>query len=175
MKRSSNLFLIGSMGSGKTTIGKYLAQELNRPFFDTDEEIERRSGVEIGWIFDVEGEEKFREREKQMIEELTLLPSIILATGGGAVLRLENRKNLSSRGTVIYLQTNVESIIQRTMKDKKRPLIRDVNTRTEKLTQLLNERTRLYLDIADFIISTDERSAKMVGDEILSTLIQVRR
>lgn len=168
MKRSRNLFLIGSMGSGKTTIGKYLAQELNHPFYDTDEEIERRTGVEISWIFDVEGEDKFREREQQMITELTLLTPIVLATGGGAVLRLENRKNLASRGAVIYLETKVESIVQRTLKDKKRPLIRDVNTRTEKLTRLLDERIDLYRALADFIVSTDERSAKSVSDEILS-------
>lgn len=170
MIRSHNIFLIGGMGSGKTTVGKYLAQQLHHPFYDADEEIELRSGVEISWIFDVEGEAGFREREKQIIEELTKLSPIVLATGGGAVLKPENRQCLASRGTVIYLETSVDALVQRTLKDKKRPLLRDVNTRREKLASLLAERIDLYRSLADYTFSTDERTARSVCEEILAVL-----
>jgi shikimate kinase len=170
MIRSRNVFLIGGMGSGKTTVGKYLAQQLHHRFYDADEEVELRSGVEISWIFDVEGEPGFREREKQIIEELTRLSPIVLATGGGAILMPENRQCLASRGVVVYLETTVDSLVERTLKDKKRPLLRDVNTRREKLTRLLDERIDLYRGLADYTFSTDARTARSVSEEILAVL-----
>lgn len=168
MIKSSNLFLVGGMGAGKTTVGKYIAQQLNRPFYDTDATIEARTGVEVSWIFDVEGEAGFRERERQMIQELTGLAEIVLATGGGAVLLPENRQLLASRGVVVYLETTVDELVERTAKDKKRPLLRDVATRRDKLTSLLNQRIDLYRELADYTFLTDNRSAKSVGDEIIA-------
>ena len=150
-----NFFLIGLMGSGKTTIGRHLSFRLSRPFFDSDHEIIRRSGVSISTIFEIEGEEKFRDRESLVLESLVKQNDIILATGGGIVLREENRQLLQKYGTVIYLKTNVDTILERTRYDRSRPLLQTANPR-EKLELLLAQREPLYTSIADIIIDANE-------------------
>jgi shikimate kinase len=154
MKVSGSFFLVGPMGAGKSTIGRKLAHALGLKFVDSDREIELRTGVDIPLIFELEGETGFRKREQEVIDELTATPGIVLATGGGAVLDAQNRRNLASRGTVIYLQTSVEQQLQRTAHDRNRPLLQTDNPR-EKLEQLLAERDPLYREIADIVIETD--------------------
>lgn len=164
-----NVFLIGPMGAGKSTIGRLLAKELKYPFKDSDREIEARTGADIPWIFDVEGEEGFREREEAMIAELVQENGIILATGGGVVMREANRKALSANGLVVYLRTSVDQQLQRTSKDRQRPLL--LNADPEKvLRDLMARRDPLYSEIADVTIDTDQRGPKVVVNTILSRL-----
>lgn len=164
-----NVFLIGPMGAGKSTIGRLLAKELKYPFKDSDREIEARTGADIPWIFDVEGEEGFREREEAMIAELVQEHGIILATGGGVVMREANRKALSANGLVVYLRTSVDQQLQRTSKDRQRPLL--LNADPEKvLRDLMARRDPLYSEIADVTIDTDQRGPKIVVNTILSRL-----
>jgi len=170
MLNKQNIFLVGAMGAGKTTIGKQIASELGREFFDTDQVIEKRTGVSLAWIFDVEGEEGFRDREQKIIDELTQETNIVLATGGGSVLRVENRSNLSARGVVIYLKTTIDEQLARMEKDKKRPLLRDVDDKKEALKKLAEARNQLYEDVADFIFRTDEGSVKTIVDKIIQNL-----
>ena len=132
----NRVFLIGPMGVGKTTIGKILASDLKMDFFDTDLEIERRTGATVSWIFDVEGESGFRNREEDLVEELTKINSLVLATGGGVVIREKNRQTLSNRGFVVYLRANFEELLERMRGDKKRPLLQVENPKL-KLRQLL--------------------------------------
>ena len=165
MKDPQKVFLIGPMGAGKSTLGRLLSEELNLPFHDSDIESEERSGADIAWIFDVEGEEGFRKREMKVIEELTQLPCLIMATGGGVVLREENRRNLQSRGTVVYLETEVERQYERTRRDRKRPLLREDDPK-QKLTQLYQMRDPLYREIADLIVSTNRGNPKSVIRDI---------
>lgn len=157
------------MGAGKSTIGRLLAKELRLPFRDSDKEIEQRTGASIPLIFDVEGEQGFREREHVAITELCSMRGVVLATGGGAVLRLDNRQVLRSGGRVIYLCTSVEQQLDRTSRDRNRPLLQKPNPR-EILTGLMVVRDPLYRDIADIIIQTDERPPRLVVQEILSQL-----
>lgn len=164
-----NIYLIGPMGAGKSTIGRLLSSELKLEFKDSDKEIEDRCGCNIPWIFDVEGEQGFRDREVAAIEEITLEKNILLATGGGAVLRPENRFNLSGRGTVVYLKTSVDQQLSRTSKDKNRPLLQIENPR-EVLEKLMAQRDPLYTEIADVTIHTDDRNPKYVVQEILKKL-----
>lgn len=164
-----NVFLIGPMGAGKSTIGRLLAKELKYPFKDSDREIEARTGADIPWIFDVEGEEGFREREEAMIAELVQEHGIVLATGGGVVMREANRRALSAHGLVVYLRTSVEQQLQRTSKDRQRPLL--LNADPEKvLRELMARRDPLYSEIADVTIETDQRGPKIVVNTILSRL-----
>lgn len=164
-----NVFLIGPMGAGKSTIGRLLARELKYPFKDSDREIEARTGADIPWIFDVEGEEGFRQREEAMIAELTAENGIVLATGGGVVMRPANRKALAEGGLVVYLRTSVEQQLQRTAKDRQRPLLQ--NADPEKvLRELMAKRDPLYREIADLIIDTDQRGPKVVVNAIVSRL-----
>jgi shikimate kinase len=164
-----NVFLIGPMGAGKSTIGRLLAKELKYPFKDSDREIEARTGADIPWIFDVEGEEGFREREEAMIAELVQEHGIILATGGGVVMREANRRALSANGLVVYLRTSVDQQLQRTSKDRQRPLL--LNADPEKvLRDLMARRDPLYSEIADVTIDTDQRGPKIVVNTILSRL-----
>ena len=149
------------MGAGKSTIGRLLSKELNLPFKDADREIEERCGADIPWIFDVEGEEGFRRREANIIDELTQLPRVVLATGGGAVLSETNRKHLRGRGTVIYLETTVEQQYQRTRRDKSRPLIQKDDPK-EILKNLLEEREPLYKEITDLTVPTHQGNPKAV-------------
>ncbi|MFO7704252.1 MAG: shikimate kinase AroK [Halopseudomonas sp.] len=164
-----NVFLIGPMGAGKSTIGRLLAKELKYPFKDSDREIEARTGADIPWIFDVEGEEGFREREEAMIAELVQEHGIVLATGGGVVMREANRRALSAHGLVVYLRTSVDQQLQRTSKDRQRPLL--LNADPEKvLRDLMARRDPLYSEIADVTIDTDQRGPKIVVNTILSRL-----
>lgn len=154
------------MAVGKTTIGRLLARELGLEFIDSDQEIEKNAGAEITWIFDVEGEEKFRERESGIIDELTQRDGILLATGGGSVLRPENRRYLQSRGIVVYLDTSLDIQIRRTEKDKKRPLLQNADHR-KVLTELRDVRDPIYSEIADFkVFAGDSNSRKTVAKVI---------
>ncbi|HCU13769.1 MAG TPA: shikimate kinase AroK [Hafnia paralvei] len=169
MAEKRNIFLVGPMGAGKSTIGRQLAQQLNMEFFDSDQEIERRTGADVSWVFDVEGEEGFRDREEKVINELTEKQGIVLATGGGSVKSRETRNRLSARGVVVYLETTIEKQLARTQRDKKRPLLQ-VDTPREVLEDLAKERNPLYEEIADVAIRTDDQSAKVVANQIIHML-----
>jgi len=158
------------MGSGKTTVGKYVAKSLNHEFLDSDQKIEERAGANISWIFDVEGEEGFRNREEAIIDELTLKKGIVLSTGGGAILRKESREKLRHRGLVIYLKASAEQILKRTAKDKKRPLLQTKN-REQAVKDLISKRDPLYQEIADITITTGNGKISDVTQEIL---LQIR-
>ena len=164
-----SVFLIGPMGSGKSAVGKHLARLLSLQFYDSDSEIERRTGVDIPFIFDKEGEAGFRQRERETIEALTAVPGTVLATGGGAVLLAENRRVLSERGCVVYLETSVAQQADRVKQGRTRPLLTNVDTMT-KLEQLMRERAGLYRDIADITVITDGRRVRTVAEEILRKL-----
>lgn len=171
MEKPRNVFIVGPMGAGKTTVGKLLADELGLEFLDSDKEIEDRTGADIGWIFDVEGETGFRKREATMIDELTGRSGVLVATGGGAVLLEENRKRLVSRGTVIYLNAPLEQQIERTSRDRTRPLLRDGEP-GHVLAALQEDRGPLYQEVADFTFTADRRSAKALAQEIARALEQ---
>lgn len=157
------------MGAGKTTIGKQLAQQLGLKFADSDHEIQRRTGVDIPTIFEYEGEEGFRNREQQAIDDLTEQDQLVLATGGGAVLRPDNRKHLSARGIVVYLQCSPEQQYERTYRDRNRPLL-DTEDPMQKLRDLMEEREPLYRETADYVVNTEGRPAATVVREILSLM-----
>lgn len=157
------------MGAGKSTIGKALAQALQRTFYDSDTEIEIRAGADIAWIFDIEGEEGFRKREQKVIEELTQKKSIVLATGGGTVITPQNRLFLASRGTVIYLKTSLEQQFHRTKRDAKRPLLKTSNVQ-QRLAELWEQRSPLYEEIADFSFETEDNNVKTITTAILECL-----
>lgn len=165
----SNIFLVGPMGVGKTTIGRSLAEELRLEFVDCDVEIEARCGAEIAWIFDVEGEAGFRDREMEMLAELTDRDNILLATGGGAVLRKENRDYLKKRGTVVFLDSSVESLVKRTAKDKKRPLLQNVDP-AKVLRRIKTERDPLYREIADIRLYVGDKSSRRVVQQVVQLL-----
>jgi shikimate kinase len=161
-----NVFLIGPMGSGKTAVGKYLARLLRAPFYDSDAEIERRTGVDIPFIFEKEGEAGFRERERETIEALTQGEPMVLATGGGAVLLQANRDCLASRGFVVYLKTSVAQQTHRVRHARNRPLLNNTDPAV-KLEQLMRERAPLYDAIADLTVTTDGRRVRSVAEEIM--------
>ncbi|RWU09321.1 shikimate kinase AroK [Pseudidiomarina gelatinasegens] len=167
MAEKRNIFLVGPMGAGKSTIGRQLARQLHLEFFDSDTEIERRTGADIAWVFELEGEEGFRAREEKVIEELTENTGIVLATGGGSILSKESRNRLSARGVVVYLQTTIDKQLARTQRDKRRPLIAEAENPREVLEELADERNALYEEIADIIVRTDEQSTKVVIDQII--------
>ncbi len=154
------------MGAGKSTIGRLLAKELRLQFKDSDKEIEQRTGADIPWIFDVEGEQGFREREQLMIAELCELQGVVIATGGGVVLRAANRQALHHAGRVVYLHTSVEQQIERTSRDRNRPLLQTADS-GKVLRGLMEIRDPLYREIADVIIETDERPLQIVVQEII--------
>lgn len=164
MKQLKRVFLVGPMGAGKTTIGKHLSSELSLPFFDSDREIERRCGTDISWIFDVEGEAGFREREHQMLIELCKEEGVI-ATGGGMVLRKDNRELLAQSGVVVYLNTSVQQQVARTQKDKKRPLLQ-TDSPEAVLAELMEQRGGFYQEVADVVVDTNSRNPKVVAKEI---------
>ncbi|MCD6046078.1 MAG: Shikimate kinase [Gammaproteobacteria bacterium] len=168
MKKTQNIFLIGPMGAGKTTVGRMLAKELKREFYDTDEVIESRTGVDIPWIFDVEGEEGFRQREMTVVDELTQKTGVVLATGGSVVIEVQNRTHLAARGLVIYLKTTVGQQLERTEKDKKRPLLLQATDREAVLRDIAVNYDELYREIADHVFVTDNRSIRAVVNDILS-------
>ncbi len=160
------------MGAGKSTIGRLLAKELRLPFKDSDKEIELRTGANIPWIFDKEGEPGFREREQAMIAELCEADGLVLATGGGAVMRGENRQALRAGGRVVYLHASIEQQVGRTARDRNRPLLRTADP-ARVLNELLAIRDPLYREIADVVIETDERPPRMVVLEILARLAEL--
>ena len=164
-----SVFLIGPMGSGKTAVGRQLARALHLPFHDSDAEIERRTGVDIPFIFEKEGEAGFRQREREAIEALTALDGIVLATGGGAVLLPENRRHLAERGCVVYLETSVAQQADRVRHGRNRPLLQQGNI-AGRLGELMDVRSPLYSEIADITVSTDGRRVPAVADEILKKL-----
>jgi shikimate kinase len=167
-----NLILVGPMGAGKSTIGRLLAKDLHLPFRDSDKEIELRTGADIPWIFDVEGEQGFRDREQAVIADLAQLDGVVLATGGGAVMRADNRQALRQGGRVVYLHASVEQQLGRTAKDRNRPLLRGPDPE-KVLRELIAVRDPLYREIADIVIETDERPPRMVVQEILERLQQL--
>ncbi len=162
----SSIFLVGPMGAGKTTLGRLLADILNKTFVDSDRCIEERAGANIPWIFDLEGESGFRDRETQVLDELTQQPDLVLATGGGAVVRAENRQMLASRGVVVYLRTRLDTQLARTAKDKNRPLLQKNNPRAI-LARLLAEREGHYEALADIVVDTDHGSPRALADYIV--------
>lgn len=172
MKVPNNIFLVGPMGAGKSTVGRQLAKSLNMEFVDCDREIEERTGVNISIIFEVEGEEGFRKRERAMIEQLTERDGIVLATGGGAVLEEDNRARLRTRGFAIYLNAPIELLLERTARDKQRPLLQTDDPEA-KLISLAEEREPLYQQVADMVVKTDRRTARHVVKEIVRRLGQL--
>jgi shikimate kinase len=165
MIRPQNIFLVGPMGAGKSTIGRQLASSLGYDFQDSDQEIQRRTGVDISTIFEFEGEEGFRNRERQVIEDLAQQDNIVLATGGGAVLVAENRQQLAARGFVIYLHCSPEQQYARTSRDRNRPLL-DTEDPKQKLKDLMAEREPIYRQVADMVVSTERRGTSSVVKEI---------
>ena len=157
------------MGAGKTTIGRQLANSLGLEFDDTDQEIQRRTGVDIPTIFEFEGEEGFRTRERQVVSDLTQVDGRVLATGGGAVTDPDNRRNLAARGIVVYLHCTPEQQYQRTYKDRNRPLLQTEDP-LERLRELMSVRDPLYRDVSDLVVSTENRSASQVAREITERL-----
>ncbi|MDF2866689.1 MAG: aroK [Gammaproteobacteria bacterium] len=171
MSKLPNIFLIGPMGVGKSTIGRRLADELKRDFYDSDHEIEVRCGVDINWIFDLEGEEGFRQREQQIIADLVNLNDIVLATGGGAAATPANRDILSAKGVVIYLYASIEQQLARLSNDTKRPVLQRATDLPTAVRQLHEVRDPQYRSIADWTFNTDGRSIKLVVDEIIDTVV----
>ncbi|HEY7888057.1 MAG TPA: shikimate kinase [Steroidobacteraceae bacterium] len=166
MRGAANLILIGPMGSGKTAVGRSVARHLGKPFYDSDTEIVRRTGVDITYIFEKEGESGFREREREAIEALVALKGIVLATGGGAILLAENRHLLAERGCVVYLETSVEQQTERVQHGRSRPLLSNVDP-SIRLKELMAVRDPLYRSIADITVSTDGRRVKSVAEDIV--------
>lgn len=169
MLAKSNLFLVGPMGSGKSAVGKQLARLLRLPFYDSDTEIERRTGVDIPFIFEKEGETGFRQRERETIEVLTAMEHIVLATGGGAVLLPENRRMLAARGRVVYLKTSIAQQVERVRQGRARPLLSNVDP-SVKLGELMELREPLYAEIADVTVTTDNRKVRNVAEDVLREL-----
>ena len=164
-----NIFIVGPMGSGKSTVGKIISSELFLTFLDTDEEIETRTGASIDWIFDLEGEEGFRKRESKILDEMVKKNSIVLSTGGGIILSEHNRELLSSRGSVFYLETPIEIQLERTSKDKDRPLLKEGDP-GKILKTLHQERQALYENVADHIVKTENKSSQEVASEIIKLI-----
>jgi len=161
-----NIFIVGPMGSGKSTVGKIISSELFLNFFDTDEEIETRTGASIDWIFDLEGEDGYRKRESKILHEMVQQNSIVLSTGGGIILSESNRELLSSRGTVFYLATPIAVQLERTSKDKDRPLLKNGDP-GKILEELHVARESLYEEVADYIVNTEGKSSQEVSEEII--------
>lgn len=165
MSKSTNIFLIGPMGAGKTTVGRRLADARGMEFVDSDQEVEARTGVDIAFIFEKEGEAGFRRRERQAICELTQRHGLVLATGGGAILDPDNRQWLSARGFVVYLHASIDQQLARTERTDSRPLLQAGNRR-ETLERLFLIRDPLYREIADLVLHTDGRNARALAREI---------
>ncbi|MDH3338163.1 MAG: shikimate kinase AroK [Gammaproteobacteria bacterium] len=169
MRPPQNLFLIGPMGAGKSAVGRQLARMLHLNFMDSDDEIESRTGVDIPFIFEKEGEEGFRKREAKVIDDLSKIEGIVLATGGGAVVDPQNRSHLGARGCVIYLHTTVDQQLARTQRGRSRPLLENGDPR-QILEDLMSVRDPMYREIADLIVETDGRKVRAVADEIFERL-----
>jgi shikimate kinase len=163
----TSIFLVGPMGSGKSAVGKVLARLRGLKFIDSDAEIERRTGVDIAFIFEKEGEPGFRLREREVIDDLTRLPGIVLATGGGAVLLPENRERLATRGIVVYLEASIEQQVDRTRHGRHRPLLLNADPE-ERLAALMGVRAPLYQSIARVTVGTDRRKVQTVAEHIVA-------
>ena len=169
MKQPQNLFLVGPMGAGKSAVGRQLAKILHLDFFDSDQEVEDRTGVDIPFIFEKEGEEGFRKRESKVIDELSARQGIVLATGGGAIVDPSSRSRLGARGYVIYLHTTVRQQLERTQRGRNRPLLETEDPR-QVLEALMEIRDPLYREIADMVIETDGLRVREVANEIREAL-----
>lgn len=169
MNKPSNLFLVGPMGAGKSAVGRHLARLLHLEFLDSDEEIEARTGVDIAFIFEKEGEKGFRKREVKIIDELSQREGVVLATGGGAVVDPDSRSRLGARGFVVYLHTTVKQQLERTRSGRERPLLEDGN-KEKILQELMEQRDPLYREISDLIVETDGRRVQTVAREIQDAL-----
>ena len=165
---SKNIVLVGAMGSGKTTVGRRLADEMSQDFFDTDYEVIAKTGVSIDHIFDIEGEEGFRERESKILENLCQMSNIILATGGGIVILPKNRKILKNAGLVVYLSSSVDQLLRRTAKSKTRPLLENSNDRRKTIADLLESRDVYYREVSSFVVDT-------TGKELLEVVNIIKR
>ena len=165
MSSTKNIFLIGPMGSGKTAVGRHLARLYRYSFIDSDADIEAKTGVDIAFVFEKEGEAGFRVRERESIDRLTRQSSIVLATGGGAVIDPDNRRVLAARGVVVYLRTSIEQQLERTRHARHRPLLNGTDPE-EKLRELMLHRAALYAEIAHVTVSTDARRVQLVAEEI---------
>ena len=166
MKTPRNIFLVGPMGAGKSAVGRHLAKQLHLNFVDSDDEIESRTGVDIAFIFEKEGEGGFRKRESAVIDDLTKLDGVVLATGGGAIMDAESRSRLGGRGYVVYLYTSVDQQVRRTSKGRERPLLENEDPRGT-LERLLELRDPMYREIADIVVETDNRKVHAVANEII--------
>ncbi len=169
MRHPQNLFLVGPMGAGKSAVGRQLARLLHLEFVDSDEEIESRTGVDIPFIFEKEGEAGFRKREARVIDDLSSRDGVVLATGGGAIMDPQNRSHLGARGFVIYLHTSVDQQLSRTRRGRERPLLENDDPRVV-LESLMASREPLYREIADLTVDTDGRKVRAVANEILDRL-----
>ena len=169
MRHPQNIFLIGPMGAGKSAVGRQLAKLLHLSFVDSDDEIETRTGVDIPFIFEKEGEDGFRKREAKVIDDLSAMESVVLATGGGAVADPQNRSRLGARGFVVYLYTTVDQQLARTQKGRERPMLANGDSRNI-LEDLMAVRDPMYRKIADLTVETDGRKVKAVANEILERL-----
>ena len=173
MLSKPNVFLIGPMGSGKSAVGRHLARLLKFSFHDSDADVEAKTGVDIAFIFQKDGEAGFRQRERESIERLTALDGVVIATGGGAVILAENRRALADRGTVVYLETSVAQQMERTRHGRHRPLLNDTDPKL-KLGELMDQRAALYAEISDLTVSTDGRRVQLVAEEIHRELQRAR-
>jgi shikimate kinase len=169
MKHPRNIFLIGPMGAGKSAVGRYLARTLHLSFVDSDDEIESRTGVDIPFIFEKEGEAGFRQREAVVIDDLSKMDGVVLATGGGAITTEDSRSRLGGRGFVVYLYTTVEQQVARTQKGRERPLLDGDDPRAT-LEALLVSRDPMYREIADLVVETDGRKVNSVANEIIEQI-----
>ncbi len=169
MQGARNVFLVGMMGAGKTTAGRILARRLKRRFYDSDQEIERRCGVKVPVIFDIEGEAGFRQREAAIVAELTALEDVVLATGGGAVLASASRRHLAARGTVVYLRAQPAALYERVRQDKNRPLLATADP-LARLVALYAERDPLYREVADIVVDTGRQSVQTLARQLLGQL-----
>jgi shikimate kinase len=171
MKKANhkNIFLVGPMGAGKSSVGKYLSKQLGMDFYDTDEEIEIRTGGDLGWIFDVEGEEGFRKREAAVLADLAKHANVVVATGGGTIITPENRAIIGAMGWVVYLEVTLPLQPMRVVNDSRRPLLR-VKNRDEIIAKLHEEREPHYEALADFRVPTDHRSVRSVAEDIMTWL-----
>ncbi len=165
----SKIFLVGPMGAGKSAVGRQLARLLHLEFIDSDEEIETRTGVDIPFIFEKEGEEGFRKREVQVIDELSQRDGVVLATGGGAIMNADSRNRLGARGYVVYLYTSVAQQLERTRRGRSRPMLNNENPK-KVLEELMAIRDPLYREVADLIVDTDGRRVSTVARQIHEAL-----
>lgn len=168
-----SIFLVGMMGAGKTSVGRVLAKRLQKTFYDSDHVIEDRTGVKIPLIFEIEGEPGFRVRESAVVDELTALRDIVLATGGGAVLSERNRDRLRTRGTVVYLRASVRDLLNRTRHDKNRPLLQAADPRA-RLTELYEKRDPLYREVAHVTVDTGNQSIASLVNRLCQLLLETR-